>query len=137
MRAKDLMRTEVLTVSADDTVETLIETFVGEHIHGAPVLDGAGKLVGMVTQQDIFFSAMTRNPTPGDAAVSPSSVRVGSIMTSPAVSANEDTEILALCEMMHRLRIHRVPIVEEGKLAGIVSSLDICRAVADGSIKGE
>lgn len=132
MRAKDLMRTEVVTVSADDTVETLIETFVGEHIHGAPVLDGAGKLVGMVTQQDIFFIAMTRNPSLTDAAVGPSSVRVGSIMTSPAVSANEDTEILALCEMMHRLRIHRVPVVCDDKIKGIISSLDICAALARG-----
>ena len=132
MRAKDLMRTEVLTVSADDTVETLIETFVGEHIHGAPVLDGAGKLVGMVTQQDIFFSSMTRNPGPGEAAISPSSVRVGSIMTSPAVSASEDTEILALCEIMHRLRIHRVPIVREDEIKGIISSLDICAALSRG-----
>lgn len=132
MRAKDLMRTEVLTVSADDTVETLIETFVGEHIHGAPVLDGGGKLVGMVTQQDIFFSQMTRSPNPAEAVFSPATVRVANIMTSPAVTANEDTDIVALCEMMHRLRIHRVPVVRDDKITGIISSLDICAALARG-----
>jgi CBS domain-containing protein len=52
MRAKDLMRHEVVTVQEDDTVEDLVMVFVGEHIHGAPVVDGEGKLVGIVTQQD-------------------------------------------------------------------------------------
>ena len=57
-------------------------------------------------------------------------LRVRDIMTSPPVSATEETEIVDLCEMMYRLRIHRIPIVRGGKLAGIVSSLDVCRAVA-------
>ena len=47
------------------------------------------------------------------------------LMTSPAVSTDEETEIAGLGRMMQRLRIHRVPIVKHGKVTGIVSSLDL------------
>jgi len=132
MQASDLMRTEVFTVREDDSVETLMDALVGEHIHGAPVLDAAGRLVGVVTQQDVFFATMTRNHDGEDETLRPEEVKVRSIMTAPAVSASEDTDVRSLCRMMHRLRIHRVPIVNEGRVTGIVSSLDICAALGRG-----
>jgi CBS domain-containing protein len=127
LRAKDLMRTDVFTVREDDRVDDLLESLLGKHIHGAPVLGADGNLVGMVTQQDVFFSAMTRSGRGGTAALP---ARVGSIMTSPAVSASEGTGVVSLCRMMHRLRIHHVPIVNDGKVTGIIGSLDICGAVS-------
>lgn len=136
MQASDLMRTEVFSVREDDSVETLMDALVGEHIHGAPVLDAAGGLVGVVTQQDVFFAAMTRGRDGEAGAVRPEAVKVRSIMTAPAVSASEDTDIRSLCRMMHRLRIHRVPIVREGRVTGIISSLDICAALGRGEELG-
>jgi CBS domain-containing protein len=127
MQAKDLMRRRVPSVTQDDSVSDLVETLVDEHIHGAPVVDSEGMLVGVVTQQDIFFGSMTRNgEQSGDA------LKVKDIMTSPAVSADENTEIASLCRMMYKLRIHRVPIVRDGKISGIISSLDICAAISAG-----
>ena len=130
MLARDLMRKDVFTVLETDTVEELAEILVREHIHGAPVLDETGQLVGVVTQQDIFFSSMTLGRD--EKRKKQKKLRVKDIMTSPAVSAAEDTEIRNLCRMMHRLRIHRIPIVSDGRVSGIVSSLDICRAVGRG-----
>jgi CBS domain-containing protein len=129
MLARDLMRRDVYTVRESSTVDDLAEMLMREHIHGAPVLDEAGVLVGVVTQQDMFFATATVK-NGGDRR--PDALRVRDIMTSPAVAATEDTDVRNLCRMMHRLRIHRIPIVEGGKLTGIVSSLDVCRAVADG-----
>jgi CBS domain-containing protein len=60
---------------------------------------------------------------------------VRDIMTSPALSAEEDMDVLALCRMMSRLRIHRVPIVREGKITGIISSLDVCDALGRGEFE--
>ena len=70
---------------------------------------------------------LTRSGQGGAAALP---ARVGSIMTSPAVSASEGTGVVSLCRMMHRLRIHHVPIVNDGRVTGIVGSLDICGAVS-------
>jgi CBS domain-containing protein len=120
MVAKELMRREVFTIREDATVEELVDLLVREHIHGCPVLDASGSLVGVVTQQDVFLGGATRG---ADAAGAPATV--GDLMTSPAVVATEDTEIGSLCAMMLRLRIHRIPIVHEGKVTGIISSLDI------------
>jgi CBS-domain-containing membrane protein len=135
MVAKDLMHREVFTVQEDQPLEELTEMLVHEHLHGAPVLSAEGELVGVVTQQDIFFSSATlsRDPT-GEALRSPQGLKVRDVMTSPAVSATAETDIHGLCRMMHRLRIHRVPIVHDGKLIGIVSSLDVCAAVARGDL---
>jgi len=119
MLARDIMQCEVFTVREDQPVATLIDLMVQEHIHGCPVVDAQGELVGVVTQQDVFFSEVTRREAP------PADMTVRDLMTSPAVSAEEETEIVGLGRMMQRLRIHRIPIVKDGKVTGIVSSLDL------------
>jgi len=62
-------------------------------------------------------------------------VPVSTIMTSPAISAEEDTPVVDLCRIMWSLRIHRVPILRNGKVTGLVSSMDLCRAVLEGKIR--
>ena len=133
MLAKDLMERDVMSVRDTDRVEDLLEALIGEHIHGAPVLDQEGGLVGVVTQQDLFFAPATQS-TGSDAATAerPQPLLVREIMTAPAVSAEEDVDVRQLCRTMFELRIHRVPITRQGRLAGIVSSLDICAAVSNG-----
>ena len=136
MIAKDLMSTEVFTIRDDEPLSDLVDMLVREHLHGVPVLDGAGALVGVVTQQDVFFSQVTlyRDRPPGGSAAPGAGPLVRDIMTAPALSVQEDTDIIALCRMMTRLRIHRVPIVRDGKVTGIISSLDVCGALARGEL---
>jgi CBS domain-containing protein len=74
------------------------------------------------------FWAEHRAPDPMD-------MPVGTIMTSPAISAEEDTPVIDLCRIMWSLRIHRVPILRKGKVTGLVSSMDLCRAVLEGKIR--
>jgi CBS domain-containing protein len=138
MRVKDLMEKEVLTVKADDLVEDLLDALVGKHIHGAPVVDDSGELIGMVSQLDIYFGSMTRSGEEGSGPNSKDSahLKVGEIMTAPAVSVGETAKIPDLCKMMHKLRIHRVPVVRQQKVIGVISSLDICAAVARGDDLG-
>jgi len=134
MRVSDLMQKEVLTVKADELVEDLLDALVGKHIHGAPVVDESGALVGIVSLLDIYFGTMTRSgeEDSGPHRKQSPSLRVGEIMTAPAVSVGETTKIADLCKMMHKLRIHRVPVVRQQKVIGMISSLDICAAVARG-----
>lgn len=138
MRVKDLMRSDVQTIHQDESVEALMDLLIGQHIHGVPVVDDGGALVGIATQQDLLFGTMTLDDRPGPTVADPRTadearrLKVRQIMTSPALFADEETEVAALCRMMSKLRIHRVPIVRGEKLIGIVSSLDICAAVARG-----
>jgi CBS domain-containing protein len=125
------MKRDVFIVREDQSVEELIDLMVQEHIHGCPVVDRDAKLVGVVTQQDVFFSRATQGRARGEAAGTRArQLKVRDVMTSPAVSAEEETEIVSLCRMMHKLRIHRIPIVSDGKVIGIISSLDILGQLA-------
>ena len=140
MLAREIMHRELFTIREDQPVTELVDILVREHIHGVPVLNSAGELVGVVTQQDVFFSTVTRGREERDGASGkkgsdPSTILVRDLMTSPAVSASEETDVVGLCRMMHRLRIHRIPIVREDKVTGIISSLDIVGALANGTFR--
>jgi CBS domain-containing protein len=137
--ARDLMQTEVVTVQEDLSLAELCDTMQQAHIHGAPVVTADGDLLGFVSQEDVLYGSMSA-PPPRDGAVEDLGdggmvTRVRDIMTAPAVSATPETEIEELCRIMWRLRVHHIPIVDRGKVIGIVSSLDLCRAIAERKIK--
>jgi CBS domain-containing protein len=140
--ARDLMQREVVTVREDVPLADLADLLQQARIHGAPVVSADGRLVGIVSQEDVLFGSMS-GPPGGDGdtlarggAGESYVTRVGDIMTSPPVTATEETNLRDLCKLMWRLRLRHVPIVEKGKLTGIVSSMDLCRAIADGTIAG-
>ena len=56
-------------------------------------------------------------------------------MTSPAICATDETPIVEVCRMMWTMHIHRIPIIRDGRVAGIMSSMDIVRAIAEGVIE--
>jgi len=138
MRAVELMREKVVTIRDSDPVDEVLDVLVGEHIHGAPVVNDRGELVGVISQLDIYFGKMTRNGKKRSSSDSDEEndepLIVQDVMTAPAVSAAEDTDVVDLCRLMYKLRIHRVPVVRKDKVLGIISSLDICNAVATGRL---
>jgi CBS domain-containing protein len=126
MRAKDLMSTEVVTIREDDPVARLCDVLQAVHANGLPVLNAHGELVGVVTEDDVLYGTMGAFDKNGTA------VLVRDIMTAPAVCATEDTDVVELSRMMWGMRIHRIPIVLEGRVTGVVTALDVVRAVAQG-----
>lgn len=139
MLAKDLMHRPVTTVRQDATVAELCDLMQQAHVNGVPVVDEEGDVVGVVTEEDVIYGTMgsdgPEGRVRGGAAAGSEGLFVRDIMTSPAVCANEDSDIVELCRLMWRMRIHRIPIVAEGKPVGIVSALDLVRAIAEGEIK--
>jgi CBS domain-containing protein len=131
MRAGELMRTDVVTFHESDPIEEVLDVLVERHIHGAPVVDGSGRLIGVISQLDIHFGRMTRD---GEAGPDRAGLTARDVMTSPPVSAGEETEVVDLCQLMYKLRIHRVPIVRGPRIVGVVSSLDVCQAIASGKL---
>ena len=125
--AKDVMSTGVVKVRGDLPVGDLVDLFQQEHVHGVPVVDEGDELVGFVSQEDVLFGLMGMSAGEGDPSEGP---RVSDIMTSPAVYATEQTSLQDVCRLMWQLRIHHIPIVKQGRVTGMVSSLDVSRAVA-------
>lgn len=130
MTVKELMRTGVLVVRQDDSLDDVCALMQQERIHAAPVVDESDELVGMITQSDLLFGMMTRSD--GDEG---EGARVGQVMTSPPVAAPTDIDVTELCALMWRLHIHHIPIVDGGQVVGIVSSLDLCRVFAEGRVE--
>jgi CBS domain-containing protein len=146
MKAKEIMTCDPITTLPQTTVEELCEILRRENINGTPVVDESGRLVGIVSQDDVIFRNGGRNDParpPQDMqdlfhrgiasyAESETPLRVGDIMTREVISADEDTGVEQLCRTMWERRIHRIPITRGGKLCGIVSALDLCKIIAAG-----
>ena len=137
--AKDIMVRDIETATPTMPIDDLCEIFQTKNIKGVPVVDSGGRLRGIVTESDVVFGGLGRG---GNRFMSPAEGRlpgpgpatVGEIMTEPAVSAEEDTPVEKIAELMWKMRIHRVPICRKGILTGIVSTLDICQALAQGRL---
>ena len=109
---------------------------------GSPARRTSRRVVAMLRERQLT-SVPEAAPRPGERPFwadvrpkgEPLKMPVSAIMTSPAISAEETTPLRDLCHVMWNLRIHRVPIVRDGRVTGLVSSMDLCRAVLDGTIE--
>lgn len=117
MVARHIMTREVVTVSPAATVKELARTLIRERISGAPVVDGKGRVVGVVSEADIVANR---------------SRRARDIMTAKVLSVAEETPVEAIAALMTTHRINRLPVLCGEKLVGIVSRADIVGAVASG-----
>lgn len=161
IRARDLMQTDLITLQAGDPIRDAIRVFEDEGIHGAPVLDAGGRLVGVLSAFDVaktshmdggrlederheYYLANPLDEGLGDAPWEDEQfyskedyssevlggATVADWMNPRAVTVDADAELPVLCKTMTDERIHRVLVVEEGELKGIISSFDIVRYLA-------
>lgn len=143
-RACDVMQDAVVKVSPDDTLQNVRRLFADEQIHGAPVVDDTDRVVGVVSTSDLLLAAAddddARRPVPsyfedGLAAYdlddesgfeeSLGARRVGDVMTRDLVSVPPDAPISEVARTLAHNRVHRVLVLEDGVLHGIISSYDL------------
>ena len=120
--ASDVMIKDVLSVSESTPLKEVAKMFVERRITGAPVVNDSGELVGVISETDII------RKTNNIGAWSPS--MAGQIMTKPAVTVAPDDALQRVCEMMYNRRIHRVVVAEGKQIKGILTTMDILRAIA-------
>ena len=125
--ASDVMVKDVITVTESMPLKDVARMFVEKKITGAPVVNAEGELVGVISETDII------RKTTSIGAWSPSTV--GQIMTRPAVTVSPNETLQRVCEMMYNRRIHRVVVAEGTRIRGILTSMDILRAIAT-NLKG-
>jgi len=118
---RDIMTTGVVTVRPDTPGRTIAGMF-GEHrVSGFPVIDGAGRVVGVVTETDLvaLVAGRRRRGAAGDATA-------GDLMSRPAVTVGPNDPVKTAARLMHKRRLQRLPVVDrDGRLAGIVSRSDV------------
>ena len=116
MKVRDLMSRRVLSVSPEDTIETA-RRFLHDHpIHHLPVVEN-GKVIGILTFHQLAF---------GDP-----SVRVSTVMTRDFVVVDPMTTVRKAASLMLGGTTGCLPVMDGAKLAGIITTSDLRRAVAD------
>ena len=126
LRIRDIMTTNVYTVEADASAEEVAWGLTRRHVGGAPARAGQGNLVGVISSSDLV------NPEPaqwirGEATV-------GDLMSPEVISLYADDPAMAAVVEMAKRDIHRIVVLgEDSKLAGIVTPMDVVRAVARGA----
>jgi CBS domain-containing protein len=129
----DIMQSDVRTIGEDAPVAEAIVALADSHISGLPVLSRAGQLVGVVSSTDILAAEAESVEDAGLSRVV-THTRVGEIMTRNPKSVEPSVPVKVAAQEMLYLDVHRLLVVKDGRLAGVVSQSDIVRAVASGRL---
>ena len=143
MKASDVMTRDVVTVGPETPVAQAIRLMLDNQVSGLPVLDGSGKMVGILTEGDLLRRSETGTERhrprwlellmgPGRMAseyVRTHGRKVEEIMTSDLVSVTGDTPLDEVVSLMERRRIKRLPVLDDDELVGIVSRADLLRSL--------
>lgn len=142
MRAKDVMTTEPIAVGPHATVAEIAGLLLERRISGVPVVEADGRVLGVVSEDDFMRRPDVAGPrrrswwlsmfSGGQDAdfVKTHSRLAREVMSAPAITVEEETPIAQIAELLEERRIKRVPVLRDGKLAGIVARADLLRGLA-------
>jgi len=120
MRAKDIMTKDVITVTADVSVQDAIDLIIEKKISGLVVVGETGEMVGVVTEKDFLVAYDFLNETASS---------IGDFISKDVISVNEDTPIEEISKILVQKNIKRVPVLNEKVVVGIVSRCDVLKHI--------
>ena len=118
MKLREIMTNTVIRIRPDEPVSVAARTLTQYNIGILPVCGYDGHLCGLVTDRDIVTRCLASGRNPA-------STNVQDVMTARIVSARPDMETAAAAQLMGREQVRRLPVVENGKLCGMVSLADL------------
>jgi CBS domain-containing protein len=144
MRTHQIMTRPVITVTPETTITEAANTMLQRHISGLPVVDPAGKLVGIVSEGDFIRRSEIGTQRkrgrllrfilgPGRAAtdfVHEHGRKVAEIMTREPLTISEDTTLEDIVVLMEKSHVKRLPVMRGDQMVGIVSRANLLQAVA-------
>lgn len=141
MQIKDMMSRGVITVSPEDSLKDVGKILKEKRISGLPVVDSAGKIVGMITLTDLlkilsriyhWREMEDRNPELKFSEMfeqEKSGAKVKDMMTKEVITLEEDSPLERVMELMFSRNVHTIPIItKSGELVGIVGKRDLACA---------
>jgi CBS domain-containing protein len=131
VNASELMRPNPVSLRDDATVQEALDLFTTRGISAAPVIDEAGRPLGVLSHSDIMVHERVagQRPAAGKKAAPPAAmVRVRDLMTPSVFSVNPDTPSARVVEDLLALKVHRLFVVDAlGVLVGVISAVDVLR----------
>ncbi len=142
MRAHQIMTRAVVTVTPDSTILEAADIMLKHHVSGLPVVDAAGKLVGIVSEGDFIRRSEIGTQrkrsrwlkflmgTDATQYVREHGRKVSEVMTRDPLTIAEEATLEEIVNAMEANGIKRMPVMRDGKLVGIVSRANLLHAVA-------
>ena len=133
MEVQDRMTKNPVTIRADETARAAADLMRAHKIRHLPVVDAGGKLVGIVTDRDlrqILFAPAMRTRL-GEGTSLAEQVTVDEIMTFPVITTTPYADLPDAAKVMHERKIGALPVVERGRVVGILSEIDVLKAFHD------
>jgi CBS domain-containing protein len=120
LTAEAIMTEALVTIHPEAPVKEAIELLIGKAISGLPVIDHQGRLVGVITEFAMLamvYDQEVQNQT------------VGQHMTRELITVNADDPISRIADLCIVHRVRRLPVMRDGKLAGLIARRDVLRAL--------
>jgi CBS domain-containing protein len=152
MRAYQIMTPQVITIGADAGIAEAVNTMLRHHISGLPVVDAAGRLVGIISEGDFIRRAEIGTERQrgrwlrclvGTRQIAADFVRahgrkVGDLMTPDPLTVTEDTPLDRIVQIMESNNVRRLPVLRGDQLVGIVTRSDFLATLAEiaGKVSG-
>jgi CBS domain-containing protein len=147
LQARDVMTTEILTATPETSISELSKILENRKIGGVPVVDKGGRLVGVITQNDLVERARDLELPPAINILDlhiylqiPSQMihrvekmlgtTVGDCMTPDPITVSPETPVSEVAALMAKQKVHTIPVVEGEKLVGIIGKMDLVRGMA-------
>ena len=143
MKAADVMATNVVTVRLDTPVATIAEVLLANRISAVPVVNDKDALVGIVSEGDLihrveagterhrswWLELLTGKEMLAHEFIKSHARKAADVMTRAVVSVQPDTPLGDIASLLEKHRIKRVPVLSNGKIAGIVSRANLIQAL--------
>jgi len=118
MFVKEIMTANVKTIRPEDTVKKLAEEMVKNKIGSLVVVEGSGEVVGIATERDIIEDIILLGKSPEE-------IKVKDVMTKNLITVNPNTSLEEAAEVMVSHKIKKLPVIDKGRLVGIVTATDL------------
>ncbi len=115
MKAREIMTRSVISIREDAMIEDAARLLARNRISGLPVVNADGALVGLITEHDL---------------IAKQGRTVAELMSRGVISVSADTDVEQVQHLLTNRRIRRVPVVDHGKVVGILSRSDLVRQIA-------
>jgi len=120
MQVRDLMTTHVWSCSDNATVASAANTMLDHHCGFVPIVGKNGEILGVVTDRDLCMAVVRSDRRAAE-------IPLAEVCSGRVVSCGPAQEIHDVLQIMESARVHRLPVVEDGRLKGIISMTDVLR----------
>lgn len=120
LTARDMMTDRVVTIGPDAFLQEAIEVILTMQVSGLPVVDSQGRLIGIISEFALLATAY-------DAKTACETV--GQHMTADVLTVNADDPIRSVADQFIVHRVRRVPVLDQGRLVGLITRRDVLKAV--------